>query len=489
DIHNTGLIHRDLKPSNILLTTDGPRVIDFGIARAVDDDPDRTHTGELVGSPGFMSPEQAEGKPLTAASDVFALGSLLAMAATGKAPFDGVTAPQTLYNIIYTEPDLSGVASPFREIIAACLAKDPARRPTPQQILDHIGPPPPTTHPWPAPIHEHITKLAAKAHDAARTSPKRGKLKVAGAALAAAAVGGGAVLSVLLIGLTDQQKGIASAAGAPPSSETTVDNDPLSANRLRAVDPCAVFDDGVEPVIGVHFDMCTYTDPDGHWLELKIGTHVPSEAVPSGEIAGLPVSVDEFGSRGHCRAIAILPEDPANGITVQAGPGTSETPKDDYCGSAKEGLGDAIERITSGTASRTGAGESLATVDPCTLIEAADLQRVFSIAPTMKQEGLHSCSWQVNGKIKLDLENAVPPGTTESEEPIELGGIDAFEQAQPAEGSPSCTISWSHRDSGRTFDEVVRLRYLATGTGLPVEEVCEKAREAAASIIPRLPAS
>ena len=136
EIHRTGLVHRDLKPSNILLTNDGPRVIDFGIARALEDDVNLTATGAVIGSPAYMSPEQAECRPLTPASDIFAVGAVLAMAATGASPFDAASTPQVLYNVLYSSPDTTRIPEPVRALVDACLAKDPSARPTPEQLLD-----------------------------------------------------------------------------------------------------------------------------------------------------------------------------------------------------------------------------------------------------------------------------------------------------------------------------------------------------------------
>ncbi|MEV4439877.1 serine/threonine-protein kinase [Streptomyces sp. NPDC049577] len=142
-VHAAGIVHRDLKPSNVLITLDGPRVIDFGIARALETvtDGGLTRTGAAVGSPGFMSPEQVRGAQVTPASDVFCLGSVLAYAATGRMPFgtadSGVHA--LMYRIAEEEPDLTEVPETLRPLIAAFLAKDPARRPTPEQVLERTG--------------------------------------------------------------------------------------------------------------------------------------------------------------------------------------------------------------------------------------------------------------------------------------------------------------------------------------------------------------
>jgi serine/threonine protein kinase len=143
------VIHRDLKPSNVMLAPDGPRVIDFGIARALEEaraipggpaDADAvTGAQQVLGSPGFMAPEQLiAGSELGPACDVFCLGLVLCFAA-GVAPYGAGPVQALLYRIVHESPDLSGVPEGPRAIVAACLAKDPAARPTSAQILDLIG--------------------------------------------------------------------------------------------------------------------------------------------------------------------------------------------------------------------------------------------------------------------------------------------------------------------------------------------------------------
>ncbi|MFC9746739.1 protein kinase domain-containing protein [Streptomyces niveus] len=145
DIHGAGLIHRDLKPSNVLVTIEGPKVIDFGIARALETVTGArlTGTGGLVGSPGFMAPEQVRGTPITPACDVFCLGSVLAYAAMGHLPFGTAdTAVHVLmFRIAQEEPNLSELPEGLRELVADCLKKDPSLRPTPAQILARVGEP------------------------------------------------------------------------------------------------------------------------------------------------------------------------------------------------------------------------------------------------------------------------------------------------------------------------------------------------------------
>ncbi|WP_260605517.1 serine/threonine-protein kinase [Streptomyces sp. WAC01280] len=159
EIHRAGIVHRDLKPENVLLSGDGARVIDFGIARIAEagNVTELTGTGLVVGSPAFMSPEQAEGKELTPASDVFSLGSVLALAATGTSPFAGPSTLQSLYNVVHTEPDLGSVPPELTGLLAWCLAKDPAARPTPARLLAELGPAAPAARPWPPAVHAMIT--------------------------------------------------------------------------------------------------------------------------------------------------------------------------------------------------------------------------------------------------------------------------------------------------------------------------------------------
>lgn len=152
DIHGAGLIHRDLKPSNVLVTIEGPKVIDFGIARALETvtGAGLTGTGGLVGSPGFMAPEQVRGTPITPACDVFCLGSVLAYAATGHLPFGTAdTAVHVLmFRIAQEEPNLSELPEGLRELVTDCLKKDPSLRPTPAQILARVGEPDDDEEPW-----------------------------------------------------------------------------------------------------------------------------------------------------------------------------------------------------------------------------------------------------------------------------------------------------------------------------------------------------
>ncbi len=136
-IHGTGLVHRDLKPANVLLAIDGPRVIDFGISRAVTAGTRLTATGAVIGTLSYMSPEQVQAQETGPGSDTFSLGSVLAFAASGSGPFSvapGAPPAAVMFRIVHGEPDLGAVAAEVRGLIEACLAKDPRDRPDLGQV-------------------------------------------------------------------------------------------------------------------------------------------------------------------------------------------------------------------------------------------------------------------------------------------------------------------------------------------------------------------
>lgn len=185
DVHAAGIVHRDLKPSNVLLAADGPRLIDFGISRAADASA-LTYAGQIVGSPGFMSPEQAEGHEVGPASDVFSLGAVLVFAATGMGPFGAGSTAALVYRVVHARPELDGVPAEIRGLAEQCLAKAPAQRPTPGQILAGLADAQPDTGPvsWlppailqdftaPAPADDRAPSTVTTArHYQARDAPR-----------------------------------------------------------------------------------------------------------------------------------------------------------------------------------------------------------------------------------------------------------------------------------------------------------------------------
>ncbi|GAA5003250.1 serine/threonine-protein kinase [Streptomyces siamensis] len=250
-VHTLGLVHRDVKPSNVLLTLDGPLLIDFGIARATDGTASLTSTGVSVGSPGYMSPEQILGKGVAGAADVFSLGAVLVYAATGEPPFPGDSSASLLYKVVHEEPRLDAVPGELRELVAACLAKDPAARPAPDEVAGRLAPDGAArlvTAGWlPGPLVEQVSRSAVQLLnlEAVDTAPPSGPVgfsspSVGGASGTASATDapaagaapswpGQASAPVASVPGTSAPTGQGSATGAPASSgPATADGGPPS---------------------------------------------------------------------------------------------------------------------------------------------------------------------------------------------------------------------------------------------------------------------
>ncbi|HEX4092272.1 MAG TPA: serine/threonine-protein kinase [Trebonia sp.] len=224
-IHAAGLVHRDLKPSNVLLADDGPRVIDFGIARAADGT-GITQTGTVLGSPGFLSPEQAEGKSVGPASDVFSLGAVLSYAVVGQGPFGEGSPASLAYRVVNSDPNLAGVPAQLRPLLERCLAKDPVGRPTAGELLASFAAAQPNPR-WPsataglegAPTQAGFPPSAAATPAAApgyAPPGRRGRRRWALIAAAAAAV-----VVAVSAGITLAAGGSGGNAGSGPTTRAT----------------------------------------------------------------------------------------------------------------------------------------------------------------------------------------------------------------------------------------------------------------------------
>ena len=209
-IHAAGVVHRDLKPSNVLIAEDGPRVIDFGISRAVESTA-LTQAGLVIGSPGFMSPEQAAGFEVGPPSDIFSLGAVLAFAATGEGPFGTGTTAALLYRVVHGTPGLDRIPSEVRPLIERCLAKDPSQRPTAAGLLDEVGALQPTAN-W---LPESIIRAFAR-----DTAPRPAPDTAAAPGTPATATAAPALGALAALGIAAEAATRTTAAGAAAQAAT-----------------------------------------------------------------------------------------------------------------------------------------------------------------------------------------------------------------------------------------------------------------------------
>ena len=294
-IHGVGVVHRDLKPSNVLLSYFGPKVIDFGIARALD--ATTAATGRLMGTPAWMAPEQFADGPASAAIDVFVWGSLVAYAGTGRRPFGQGAIVELAYRITHEPPDLEGLDGRLRELVEACMAKQPERRPTARAVLlellgDHATPDP----------QADATKLLERSWSAPATAlqppPPRppspppsagaGSRRRAGRRLALVGL---VAVAVAAAGLVAKLSGFPWSAAKPsPPAVATVGGGPRRAGSpARPPHLCELLGDlGVRATLGsrpADRGFATAAAATGEWLP---------------EPAALPRALDRHQFRGGC---------------------------------------------------------------------------------------------------------------------------------------------------------------------------------------------
>ncbi|MFE3002016.1 serine/threonine-protein kinase [Nocardia sp. NPDC059246] len=366
EIHRAGLVHRDLKPGNVLLTVEGPRVIDFGIALALGSDAVLTLAGVRIGSPAYMSPEQAAGDTLTPASDVFSLGSVLATAATGAIPF-GAAGP------LHGWADLTAVPAAVRGLVAACLATEPARRPAPEEILDAAEriPGDPV---WPGPVRRRIEEYRAESVRWAdgQTEPDSPRSRFGTARNAALCAAAAAAVAVSVGALFD--------AGVP-GHPVAPDDPPLALTdrETRSLDVCALLGPSVMRQFGVYLDELTpdgamncttaLADNTGRRVEYTLGLATPAATIraddaPTGDtIAWMPVLGPPAPATSCDRYVLTQSGLPlAIGLRARVSDG-------DACAPAGQALRAMVRRLTLNPPLRSQPDASLLSLDPCALYE------------------------------------------------------------------------------------------------------------------------
>ncbi|MFC4124052.1 serine/threonine-protein kinase [Nocardia rhizosphaerae] len=495
-IHSAGLVHRDLKPANVILAADGPRVIDFGIAQATGIGAALTEVGAVLGSPAYMSPEQAMSEPVTPASDVFSLGSLLVMAATGQSPFAATSAPYTLFNIVHSEPDLAQVPAPLRELIAGCLRKDPRARPTPAQILDYLGVLPVQAQPWPAPIHAGIaeqnrdlailtadpeatqilsTRIPVPRPEPATAPPRRRRRTALLAGIGAVAVVVAASVTAMALRGDDP---------VPPATPTAS----LPAlDRFRGVDTC----DWLRQALGTELpaEVATRAATEiaaWRWLPTsswgcdatsgaaRIGVEIGA-ALDRFEPAGRVVNGYAVARRGDDCALAL-----SDGADGQRWGITVDTFTSAECGLAEH----VVERLSTALGALPGlpdARQSLAAVDPCALVDDSAFPALgASVATTA-----HVCEWPADTAVRITLSQQRRAQTSVPERTIDIGDGVQVDEGGINIVSTECRRVYRFRNVGESFVEVVEV--VVSDQAKRSAELCAIADPLVKQAVSRLP--
>lgn len=498
-IHSAGLVHRDLKPANVILAADGPRVIDFGIAQAAGlGSAPLTEVGAVVGSPAYMSPEQANSAPVTSASDVFSLGSLLCMAATGTSPFAATSAPYTLFNIVHSEPQLDQVPEPLRELIAGCLRKDPRARPTPAQILDYLGVLPVQAQPWPAPVHTQIAEqtrnLVALTSDPEATqiipanlaTPHPGSMAPAppvrkrrtgiriGIAAAVAVILAGALTAVVLRGGEDPE----------PPAEVTATLPAL--DQLRGTDTCDWVRDALGETLPADVAAKAATSVAAWRWQTTSSWGCDASSGGARLAVEIGAATEAFTAGAEVvngYAIARRGEDCA--FAVDGGAGghrwgiTVDTFTRADCALAEH----TVDRLTAALATLApapGAQSSLSTVDPCALVDTAALG-----APT--SQSAHTCEWRGESTVRIVLSQPQRSQTSIEEKVIDIGdGVLVEDETFASMNLHECRRVHRFRNVGQSYREIVEV--LVSDPDETTGALCKVADPLMRQAVGRLPA-
>ncbi|WP_167659880.1 serine/threonine-protein kinase [Nocardia mangyaensis] len=495
-IHGAGLVHRDLKPANVILAADGPRVIDFGIAQATEGGTPLTETGAVVGSPAYMSPEQAMSEPVTAAADIFSLGSLLVMAATGQSPFAASSAPYALFNIVHSEPQLDAVPLELRELIGACLRKDPAARPTAVQILDYLGVLPVQALPWSAPIHAEIAQqsryLVSLTADPEATqvlssssvvpiapspapAPKRRRRALALVAVTAVVIVG-TVGAILVRGEKPTVR--ASPAAALPSLA-----------QLRAIDACAWLPAALGDTLPAALAATGQTRVEQWRWQQTSGWGCEGTSGAARVTIEIGTAIDGFTPTGTTRhGFAELRRGTECLLGIDNGAGdrrwgiSVSTAERTTCALAEY----ALDRLTATIAdapSLPGTPSTLATLDPCGLASESELTAVGAAGPG--SGFAHTCEWHGDSTVRLTL--GVPRREdlpTFLRKTIDVG--DGVLLEEPTGMLVDCPRFYRFREVGETSVEAVTVQ-VTRSTGQPDATLCTDTEAILKAIVGRLP--
>ncbi|WP_410871665.1 protein kinase domain-containing protein [Nocardia sp. A7] len=503
-VHGAGLVHQRVRADTVLLTKDSGRLGAIGITAPAS--PPRSGTATVLGTPEFLSPEQTLGLELTPAADVFALGSVLAFAAGGLAPFTAPSVPYLLFNIAQREPDLSRVPEPLREMIAACLRKEPGARPTPAQILDYLGGPSSAPAPWPPAVvadidslEQQVSSLLAALPPAipAEPAPERPLPEVVAAAAATARAAVvrrwratepparralAACLAVLLvIAATSVVLLVRESGEAAPVTGLTL-------AELRQIDACVWLDTAIGDAVPVPptplpKDAWKLT-PTPSWgcqavsgknsIDLTLGKEMEYLTEHRTFVDDVPII---HGTPHSCaRVIASPGKEHDAGLVIDVNQSTDEK----NCGAADYLIGELARSLTTAPRARDRA-KSLVTLDPCELLVREELAR--KIGPLPKEPTVadaHTCEW--TGRVDLTVDLLRTSTLVTGGKAITVDGVQIFVD----QGRSPATCTRAARAPG-SDEETIEVEIAGIGADRR-DEYCAVAVAVLREVVGRLPA-
>ncbi|MFJ4658171.1 serine/threonine-protein kinase [Nocardia sp. NPDC088792] len=495
EIHRAGLVHRDLGPSSVLLTPEGPRVVGFGIARALDGDAPATSAGAVIGSPAYTSPEQAEGRGPTSAADVFSIGSILTMASTGESPFAGKSTQQILYSVAHTTPLTARVPQGLRDLVDSCMTKDPAERPTADQLLKAAARIPAEPI-WSQEVQDFIVAHRTDAEWWVQTTERessyrdqlehietrrRRVLRWAGlGAVAVVAVGAAA------FGITRW----ADDSGRPAQAAQSVADPALAqgASDLRLLDACKLLDLSLSGKLGTAADPLqpegfgcsgTFTESGKPAASFSLSVGVPpSNSTPTGKTVAWAPMVGAAGPSPTCaRAVTTQTDDP---VTLQLSAGVDSG---DACPIAEQALTLVGQQLAHAVPQSNPPASSILRLDPCTVLDPAAAEAV-SGDPGLHTSTPHTCTVDgVDASIEVALfEGRRVDKSADHPTAVPVGSFTAY-TLSPSD-SPHCEVTYVVRPT--SDDRAEQVAVAAHNRGL-TPGACDKAEKVLADVISRMP--
>lgn len=435
-------------------------------------------------------------EPVTAAADIFSLGSLLAMAATGQSPFAASSAPYTLFNIVHSEPQLDAVPPELRELIGACLRKDPGARPTAVQILDHLGVLPVQALPWSAPIHAEIAEqsryLVSLTSDPEATqilssdsvvpvapspapAPKRHRLALALAAVTAVVIAG-TVSAILVRG--EESTVRASPAAALPSLA-----------QLREIDACAWLPDALGDTLPADLAATGQAEVEQWRWQQTSGWGCEGTSGAARVTIEIGTAISGFTPTGSTRhGFAELRRGTECVLGIDNGAGdrrwgiSVSTAERATCALAEHAL-DGLTATIADAPGLPATPSTLATLDPCALASQSELAAVGAVAPG--SGFAHSCEWRGDSTVRLTL--GIPRREdlpTFLRKTIDVG--DGVLLEEPTGLVVDCPRLYRFREIGETYVEAVTVQ-ITRSTGQPDATLCTDTEAILKAIVGRLP--